>query len=75
MVAHETIDMDDCLVPAYRGFKVSKKPLPVSIVPEDVFLFVATGSDVVEGAGVFYSQRSCHFDKKNTSILIFMSSV
>ena len=67
VVAHEAIDMDDRLVAAYCSFKVSKKTLSISIVPEDVFLFVATRSDVVEGAGIFYSQRACHFDKKITS--------
>lgn len=44
MGAHEAIHMYDCLIPACCGFKVSKK---VGIVPEDVFLFIATGCDTL----------------------------
>jgi hypothetical protein len=55
MVAHKAIDVDDCLVPRHRAFKIAKKPLTVSIVTKDVSSFVAASGYVIKGVREFYS--------------------
>ncbi len=35
--------------------------LPVALTPENGFSIVSTGSQMIEGAGKFYPQRTSHF--------------
>jgi hypothetical protein len=60
MIGHETIRMANPVVPFVDVLEGAQEGLVVSIVLEDGFLFIATGGNMVNCAGVFDAEGTCH---------------
>ena len=61
MIGHEAIGVTYPVITFIDVLKGVEKVLSVLVVFKDGLLFVATGSNVVHGAWVFYAKGACHY--------------
>ena len=60
MIAHQTIGQDLSIEAGERLGDDLKQSAPVLVIDEDRLVPLSTSSDVKDGAGEFYAQRSGH---------------
>jgi hypothetical protein len=60
VVVHEAVSVADPVVSLIDTMEHHEEVLAVLIVPVNGFLFVPPAGDVIDSAGVFYAQRTCH---------------
>jgi hypothetical protein len=63
VVGHEAISVANPIVTLINVLKGVKKVFAVSVIFENRLLLVSTGSDMINCAGVFYTERAGHGTK------------
>ena len=60
VVVHQNVAMEFDGVDVDRLIEQLQKSVPVSVIPEEILLFIASARDVVKGVWVLYAKRPCH---------------
>jgi len=63
VIGHEAVGMADPIVPLFDVLDGVQEVLTVGVVFEDGLLFIASGGDVVDGAGIFYAEGAGHGER------------
>jgi hypothetical protein len=60
VIVHETVGIAEPLKPVSGAREKFDKIAAVFVVPEDPLTGVASGGDMIQGAGVFNTEGTCH---------------
>jgi hypothetical protein len=60
MVVHKAVDMNDATIPLMGRLQIGKKPLSISIIPENSLALVPTRGHVIKSPSILNAQRTSH---------------